>query len=71
MARTPTTDCFIEKKAIQIQLVSDSTSVRGESIGWHGSGGKMGLDTLRYSTRVYAGETRPYRMGLSRIAGRT
>ena len=33
--------------------------VKGESVGWPGCKEKMGLDTLRYSTRVEAGENRP------------
>jgi hypothetical protein len=51
------------------QLVSYSTGVKGESVGWHGCerggcGAEGGMGK-RWSVN------RPYRMGLSRIAGRT
>jgi hypothetical protein len=61
-------DCFSEKNAIQEQLSSYSTGVKGESVGWHGfEGGGNGAEI---DTGKRWGETRPYRMGLSRIAGR-
>jgi hypothetical protein len=49
-------------------MVSYSTGVKGESVGWHGGEGDgCGAEV---DTGKRWGETRPYEVGLFRIAGR-